>query len=148
MRPKYPEEALPQDVLNKASFAGSEYAWLVQDIPEVIAAARDANLISLGGQLQFRLPGGGTCECYWVNIDIEDVATDLTLSWEERVNRSAEVALRKFEALQGRFDFIAEGRSAFGLYLEALESQGHDPSDAMCFVWYVASQDDDAHSQN
>lgn len=136
----FSEQALPPDILQRASLAGSEYAWRIQDIPDVIAAARAANLISVGGQLQFRLPDGGTCECYWVDVDTYK-SVDKALPWSERVNRTAEVALRDFEALQERFDFVAEGRVGFASYLDALVAQGRDPADSMCFVWYVLSED-------
>ncbi len=97
-------------------------------------------LISVGGQLQFRLPDGGTCECYWVDVDTYK-SFDKALPWSERVNRTAEVGLRDFEALQERFDFVAEGRVGFASYLDALVAHGRDPADSMCFVWYVLSED-------
>ena len=136
-----PEHALPPEVLQRASRAGNEYAWRVQDIPELIEAARLSNLISIGGQLQFRLPDGGTCECYWVEVDTYK-SVDMALPWEERVTRTAEVALRDFQALQSRFDFIAEGRTLFARHLDALVAQGRDPADSMYFVWYVMSEAD------
>ena len=133
-------QALPPEILQRASLVGSEYPWRIRDIPEVIAAARGANLISIGGQLQFRLPRGGTCECYWVDVRT-DRSVDKALPWSERVHRTAEVALRDFEALQESFDFIAEGKVGFASHLDALVAQGHDPADSMCFVWYVLSED-------
>jgi hypothetical protein len=60
--------ALPPDLLARASLSGNEYAWPVNEIPSVIEAARAANLVSIGGELQFRLPDGGVCECYWVYV--------------------------------------------------------------------------------
>ena len=136
----FSEQALSPDIIQRASLAGSEYAWRIQDIPEVIAAARAANLISVGGQLQFRLPDGGTCECYWVDVDTYK-SVDRALPWTVRVNRTAQVALRDFETLQQRFDFVAEGRLGFQPYLDALVAQGRDPADYLCFVWYVLSED-------
>ena len=133
-------QALPPEILQRASLAGSEYAWRIRDIPEVIAAARGADLINIGGQLQFRLPTGGTCECYWVDVRT-DRSVDKALPWSERVHRTAEVALRDFEALQENFDFFAEGRIGFASHLDALVAQGHDPADSMCFVWYVLTKD-------
>lgn len=126
-----PEHALPPEILQRASRRGNEYAWRIQDIPDVIAAARAANLISTGGQLQFRLQGGGTCECYWVDVDTYK-SVDKALPWRERVSRTAEVALRDFEELQQRYDFIAEGRVGFAEHL-----------DSMCFVWYVRGEGDE-----
>lgn len=130
-----PEDALPPDILQRA-FAGNELAWRISDIPAVISAARDANLINVGGQLQFR-PDRGTCECYRVEVDTYN-SVDKSLPWKERVRRTAEVGLNDFEALPHRFDFIAEGRSGFGRHLA-----GRDPAEFMCFVWYVLSEADE-----
>jgi hypothetical protein len=134
-----PDHALPPEILQRASRAGNEYAWGVHDIPDVIEAARLSNLVSIGGQLQFRLPDGSTCECYWVDVDTYK-SVDTTLPWQERVTRTAEVALRDFQALQARFDFISEGRGFAAL--DALVAQGRDPADFICFVWYVMSEAD------
>jgi hypothetical protein len=62
------EVRLPAEILTKGSLRGGEYAWRVDDIPLVIDAAREAGLVSIGGQLQFRGPEF-TCECYWVEVD-------------------------------------------------------------------------------
>ncbi len=142
MKDALPEHELPSDILNRGSRVGNEYAWRIQDIPDVIAAARSANLISIGGQLQFRLPDGGTCECYWVDVNTYK-SVDEELPWAERVSRTAEVALADFDALKKRFNFVAEGRVSFASYLDALVAQGRDPVDSMCFVWSVLSEADE-----
>jgi hypothetical protein len=136
-----PEHALPPEILQRGSCARGEYAWRIEDIPDVIEAARRSNLISIGGQLQFRLPDGTTGECYWVEVDTYK-SVDEALPWEERVSRTAEVALRDFEALRKGVDFIAEGRVSFAPRLDALVAQGRDPADFMYFVWYVRSEAD------
>lgn len=107
----------------------------------MIEATRAAKLVSIGGQLQFRLPDGGTCECYWIEVDTYK-SVDKSLSWQDRVNRTAEAATRDFTALQERFDFMAEGRKAFPDYLDKLLADGRDPADVMCFVWYVLCEDE------
>jgi hypothetical protein len=135
------ETALPPDLLARASLAGNEYAWPITDIPAVIQTARATNLVSIGGQLQFRLPDGGTCECYWVQVDTYK-SVDKALPWKERVAGTAEAASRDFAALRERFDFLAEGRKAFPRYLEKLFPDGRDPAHAMCFVWYVLAEDE------
>ena len=69
------EQALPSKLVGRASLRGREHAWSLDDIPNVIEAAREAQLISIGGQLQFRLPDGGTCECYWIEVsDVGEAA--------------------------------------------------------------------------
>lgn len=133
------QRLLPDYITARATLRGNEYAWPIGDIPAVIEAAKAANLINIGGQLQFRIPEGGTCECYWVEVDTyKDVSTDLP--WAERVRDTAAAALSQFESLCDKFDFVAEGRSAFGSHLRDFESHGGDISEALCFVWYVESQ--------
>jgi len=135
------ESRLPHDLLGRASLAGNEYAWRIADIPGVIEAARAANLANIGGQLQFRLPDGGICECYWVEVDTYK-SVDTALPWNERVERTAEAASRDFVALQERVDFIAEGRNAFPSYLDKHLADGRNLADLMCFVWDLLSEDE------
>ena len=54
---------LPGQLLERATLRGSERAWPIGDIPEVIEVAKENDLASVGGQLQLRFPDGGTCEC-------------------------------------------------------------------------------------
>jgi hypothetical protein len=129
------EKRLPSRVLERATLRGNEFAWRVSDIPDVIEAARAEGLVSLGGQLQFRMPGA-TCECYWVEVSTSKVS-DPDLPWTEQVERAAAEAHSQFKALQSRYDFLAEGRESFGKYLDEFEASAGNINDAMCFVWYV-----------
>ena len=131
---------LPKELLEQASLRGNEHAWRIDDIPAVIEATRDAGLVNVGGQLQFRLPDGGTCECYWVEVDTYK-RVPKELPWIERVVRTAEVALEEFTCLQSRYDFMEEGQRAFGDRLRELKERGGIPAEAMCFVWYVLDRD-------
>jgi hypothetical protein len=133
-----PERHLPKELLQRASH-GNEYAWRLSDIPRVIEAARHADLVSVGGQLQFRLPEG-TCECYWVEVNTYK-SVPKGLPWNARVARTAEVALADFARLQSEYDFITEGRRAFGDHLRRVEERGESPAEAMWFVWYVLEQE-------
>ena len=136
---KQSEQLLPADILVRATLVGNEYSWAVDDVPKVIEAARLANLASIGGQLQFRLPDGEICECYWVQVDtFQSVPAEL--SWSERVSRTAEAATSQFQFLREKYDFISEGRSGFARYLDAFETDGGDLNKIMCFVWYVESE--------
>ena len=127
---------LPAPILQRASLRGNEYAWAVADIPLVIGAAREAGLVSIGGQLQFRLPDNGTCECYWIQVDTyKTVAKDLP--WASRVTMTADVALRDFAELRANYDFFGEGKRSFAPHLKAIEDNGGDPAKTMCFVWYL-----------
>jgi hypothetical protein len=134
MRPT--ESRLPLDVLQRASLRGNEYAWPIEDISKVIEAARQANLASIGGQLQFRLPDGGTCECCWIEVDTYK-SVPASLPWQERINQTAAVALADFSRLLSKFDFVAEGRRSFAEHFNRLEAEGGDPTQTMCFVWYL-----------
>jgi hypothetical protein len=116
----------------------------VEDIPEVIEAARAANLVNVGGQLQFRLPDGGTCECYWVEVDASKAIKD-GLSWPERVTETAAIALSQLQKLRETYDFVAEGRSAFKDHLNEFEARGGNIDDALCFVWYLEAATDAEH---
>lgn len=69
------------------------------------------------------------------------------LTWQELVERTATVALAQFSNLLSEFDFLGEGRRAFAQYLDALEQQGQDPKQAMCFVWYLQDADEVADQQ-
>jgi hypothetical protein len=127
------EKLLPESILKRAALRGNEYAWPIADIPEVIEAARDAGLISIGGQLQFRLPQGKIFERYWIEVDTYKSVSQ-ELPWTERVTRTAEVALAQFEMLQSKYDFLEEGKEY--------------PADAMCFVWYVLDEEEAARIDN
>lgn len=134
---------LPEAILAKASLDGNEYAWRISDIPAVIEAVRQLNMINIGGQLQFRIPaeyGSSICECYWVEVDTYKSVAE-TLPWSERVQKTAEVALKDFLDLQVKYDFLAEGRSEFGKHLKKVHELGGNAEDLMCFVWYACSSD-------
>lgn len=131
-----PERYLPREIIAKADLRGGEYAWRVNDIPEVIEAARKAGLINMGGQLQFRFPDGGTCECYWLDVDAFK-AVPPSLTWDDLVAQTAGVALAEFSRLVSERDFLEEGRRAFGKFLDEAEMRGENQSEMMWFVWYV-----------
>lgn len=132
-------EKLPQSLLEKASLRGKEYAWPLAVIPEVIEAARKANLLNIGGQLQFRIPDGGTCDCYWVGVYTYKSVPE-NLPWAERVDLAAKVALEDFQILRETSDFLAEGREGFSAPIDEYINAGGDINTAMCFVWYLSTE--------
>src|SRR5688572_7821855 len=99
----FAESQLPPEILAIGTLIGNEYAWPVNDIPAVIEAARRSNLVNIGGQLQFRMPGA-TCECYWVQVDTFKVVPQ-DLPWAERVAKTADAAIYYFNQLQAEIDF-------------------------------------------
>jgi hypothetical protein len=139
--PRVAAELLPAALLARASLRGNEHAWPVDEIPQVIEAARKANLVSIGGQLQFRLPNGGTCECYWVQVDTYQ-SVEKSLPWRERVERTAEAGARDFAALRSNVDFLAEARERFAEHLDAEVADGRDPLDSMFFVWDLLTEEE------
>lgn len=129
----------PSNVLDEASLRGNEYAWPVELIPNVIASCKAARFVSLGGQLQFRLPAG-TCECNWVEVDTRPQLNG-ELEWDDLVDRSAASALSLFGALKLKLDFMKEGRKAFSSSFSKLEYAGGDPQEYVCFVWYACDRE-------
>jgi len=137
------EQYLPQELLQRASLRGNEYAWRLDDIPLVIQAAKDANLVNSGGQLQFRIPNGGTCEIYEIEVNTHR-SVPKSLPWAERVEKTAIVALDQFMSLRTDYDLIPYGRLVFGQALAEAEANGSSLEEVMCFVWYVLSEEEAA----
>lgn len=129
------ERALPSELIRRASLRGGEYAWQLHDIPEVIEAARAARLVNIGGQLQFRLPDGGICECYWIEVDaLREV--DAASPRETIVQLSADAAQREFSSLPPPESLLRQGRASFDEHLGTAKISDDDLSACMCFVWY------------
>ena len=91
---------LPDEILKRASLRGKEYAWPLDDIPHVIRACEAADLVNVGGQLQFRIPDGGTCECHWVEVDTMKQVVSRSLStFSSRVERVFNLNFRNSKSL-------------------------------------------------
>ena len=129
------EALLPADILARADFRHNEYAWRFADLPDVIAAARECGLRTLGGQLQIRT-NEAIGECYWVAVD-PCRTIDETLPWDVQVGMSAETALNSLKEIADEFDFAQELRDAFPDPVAAYEAAGHVLADAVWFAWYV-----------
>lgn len=106
MRPK---GILPPDVLKGATLRGKEYGWNVSSFPPAIASAEAEGYACLGGQFQFRLDDGSTCEMYWLNADSEERFADE--SWPNYVHRSCSEVLCAFQRLLSDTDFRKEAAS-------------------------------------
>src|SRR3979411_1724362 len=63
---------LPSDVLEGATLRGNEYGWSTASFPLALARADGHGFACLGGQFEFRLNDGSTCEMYWLNADSKD----------------------------------------------------------------------------
>lgn len=132
------ESRLPADILAKADLRHNEYAWRVDDLPEVIAAAKGLNLLNLGGQLQLRTTEA-IGEVYWVAVDpCQNVPEDLP--WDVRVRMAADFSLRDLAEIQAEFDFLQELRDAFPEPVGKLLAAGSKLEDALWFAWYVDAE--------
>src|ERR1700757_79233 len=60
---------LPPDITEGATLRGNEYGWSVSSFPSALAKAQAGGYACLGGQFQFRLDDGSTCEMYWLKAD-------------------------------------------------------------------------------
>lgn len=128
---------LPAALLARADQRGNELAWDRATMPEVFRAASAAQLVVLGGQVQFRL-ADATCELYWEKFDPTERLPGEP--WDSFVSRSELEAQRLLDRLPSDTDLIAEGIEHF----DALEDQaraGIDLHSALCFVCYFASED-------
>ncbi len=127
------EEQLPAEILERADLRSNELAWHPSDIPDVIEAARQAKLISLGGDLQVRAPSGLWGEPVGVGFSIE-LADDLP--WETQVEETAAAGLADFLSFQKRFDFEAIACESF----PTLVAEVGDAKNVIFFSWSVADE--------
>ena len=130
------EELLPQTVLSKASLRGKEYAWRKDDVKEAILAARQQNLATLGGEVQFRIPNG-TCELYWLNFDPAD-KSDSEI-WQDYVVQSAHECITNFNDLCMTTDFVKLGKENFEVLRNMSETE--DIGIYLCFVLYFVTEE-------
>jgi hypothetical protein len=127
---------LPPSILAKASLRGKEYAWPLDAVEEAIAAGRAAGLVTLGGQVQFRLPDG-ICELYWISANAGERRPDE--SWDVFVNRSADEMLRQFREEVVVHDFLSEARS--WPFLRRQIDKGVDVLCCLYFVLYFETEE-------
>lgn len=101
-------------------------------------AAKRANLVSLGGNLQVRVPSGRWGESIYASVDSSRIADDLP--WQRRVEESAKAALADFQSLQSECDFVVIARESFPTLMEEAEAATGDPTNAVFFSWLVISE--------
>ena len=63
------------------------------------------------------------------------------IPWKERVVLATEFALREFQVLRKKHDFLSEGREHFAKHIDAYLASGRVLNEAMYFVWYVATEE-------
>ena len=137
------EERLPPSILNKAVKKANTFFGRISDIPELIEAARQAEIISLGGALNFiGLPGTssedvGTCECYWVKAL---VAPSEGQEWATMVEDAALSTRKAFLELPQKYDFHKEGLSF--PTVKGYADRGGNLDDIMYFYWTMDSEEE------
>jgi len=129
------ELLLPAPILAKATVHSNEYAWPFDSVEEVIAAAQAAELATLGGQAQFRMPEG-ICEMYWLEADASD--RRVGESWPEFVKRSAHEVLARFQDKVTKANYNNEARQ-WPILCEQIE-KGTNVLDFLCFVLYFQAE--------
>jgi hypothetical protein len=127
------ERFLGDELLQKASVRGNEFAWKKEDVIHVILSAKESRLASIGGQVQFRFPDG-YCELYWINFDSGDRKEDEL--WDDYVTRSADEVIKEFNRINREFDLLDEGYRSFQFLKDKVEKEGVALGDYLCYVMY------------
>lgn len=109
------EKYLPIEILQKAIVSGKEYGWKRTDFKEVVDKAVEIGLGIIGGQVQFKLPGG-TCELYWHKYDTNERKPGE--NWDDYCHRTKKECLSQFEKLPTDSELIKEGIESFNFLKE------------------------------
>ncbi|MGA9526665.1 MAG: hypothetical protein WBS24_00980 [Terriglobales bacterium] len=86
-----------------ATLRSNEYAWTISSFPDAVALAVAHGYGCLGGQFQFRLADGSTCEMYWLNADSKERLEGE--SWLDYSRRSCLEVLEEFQKRLSETDF-------------------------------------------
>ena len=100
------DNKLPADVSEGAALRGNEYAWTISSFPNALMNAKRHGYACLGGQFQFRVPDGSTCEMYWLHADSTERREGE--SWMQYSHRSCTEVLQNFERRIDMTDFAKE----------------------------------------
>lgn len=124
------DAVLPPDISQGASLRGNEYGWSVSSFPDALARAEARGYACLGGQFQFRLDDGSTCEMYWLATDSKERAHGE--SWAVYSHRSCSEVQNNFQRLASATDFRKEASSWPSVQI--------DPTTALVFVAYFVTE--------
>ncbi len=100
------------DVLEGANLRGNEYGWSIISFPLALERAEAHGYACLGGQFQFRLDHGPTCEMYWLSADSKERRPGE--QWADYSRRSCSEVKYNFQRLISETDFSKEA-SAWNL---------------------------------
>lgn len=122
---------LPVEITQEATLRGNEYAWSVSAFPNALSKAEVYGYACLGGQFQFRLDDGSTCEMYWLDADSDDRADGE--SWTDYSHRSCSEVMHKFQERISETDFGKEA-SIWPMQIDAVKN--------LVFVAYFVTEDE------
>jgi hypothetical protein len=125
-------DVLPHEIVHGATLRGNEYGWTVSAFPDALARAEAIGYACLGGQFQFRLDDGTTCEMYWLAADSNDRARGE--SWSDYSHRSCSEVLNRFQNLVSATDFKKETSSWPSVQIDSTRS--------LVFVAYFVTESD------
>jgi hypothetical protein len=120
---------LPPHVLRGSELRGNEYGWNISSFPDALASAKTSGYACLGGQFQFRLKDGSTCEMYWMNADSVDRRQ--REPWTDYSCRSCLEVLARFQHLVSGADFKKEAAKWPSVQI--------DPAANLVFVAYFVT---------
>jgi hypothetical protein len=132
------EQRLPKSILDKAIKSTNEFGWRQEDFLEVIEAAKQTHLATIGGQVQYVLPDG-TCELYWLSYDPAD--RQLNETWLTYCDRTAKECLGKFDKLIATTDIEKEALTF--PFLSDKKKNGVNISQYLTFILYFDDKETD-----
>lgn len=129
------DDRLPPDIMEGATVRGHECGWSLSAFPNALARAKVRGYACLGGQFQFRLEDGSTCEMYWLNADSTERMDGE--SWTDYSRRSCSEVLHKFQHLISHTDFNKETSNWPDVRI--------DPTNSLVFVAYFLTEAESAN---
>jgi hypothetical protein len=130
---------LPTGIAEGATLRGNEYGWIPSAFPSALVKAEAHGYACLGGQFQFRLPDGGTCEMYWLKADAAERRPKEP--WSDYAHRSCSEVRQEFERLMTTSDFKSEA-SNWPRFRDEIEQK---VSDVLVFVAYFVTESEYAN---
>jgi len=125
------ENRLPGNILAKSVKRSNEYGWREHDFIDVVNAAKEIPMATIGGQIMYFFPDG-TCELYWLSYDPAERKPEE--DWLNYCNRTANECITKFNSLISNVDINAE---ALGIsYIKDKNNEGINIDDYKVFVIY------------
>ncbi len=120
-----------------ADLRGNEFGWRPQDFPWALKEAARLGFRCIGGQFQFRLPDGPTCEMYWLDADAPHRLFEE--SWSAFVSRCEVDVRAKFEQRLQSIDFRHEAED-WECIRQLMTNGKIDPLEHVYFVAYFEDE--------